>query len=191
MKHNSPKFPDRLELKRNEQCPDGALYLTKIMNQEIRFHWRRVGLPVWQVLQKIEQRPDELTALVVNDWIAHRVQFVDEAYWRLILEFIASLPNASETIGRNRKRYRNPGHPPNVAGTMRIDVTDEMHAQFLRELQRTGADLQLDLCDCDDAPEGLNYRVVLILKLHEAKTVRDDYWEFIMRKLSSMRDLGS
>lgn len=164
------------------------ILLTKIMNQEIRFHWRRVQLPVWQVLQQIEHKPDDLTTSEVNDWIGYRAKFVNENHWQLVIELMKKLEDAPNGLGGHKKPYRNVGHPNNILGTKRLPVTDEMHAHFLSELKRTDADIKLDLVDYEDAPEGLNYRVILILKLKEAKTIRDDYWEFIIKRLSEMPD---
>lgn len=77
-----------------------------------------------------------------------------------------------------------------VAGTSRIEITDEMHAHFLSELKRTGADILIDLVQVDGAPLGFNESAVKILKYRQAKTVRDDYWEFIISRLASMPDFS-
>ncbi len=53
---------------------------------------------------------------------------------------------------------------------------------------RTGADIDLDLVQARGAPEGLKHRTILVLKRQESKTIRNDYWAFIMKTLEAMPD---
>lgn len=168
---------------------ESIVRVSALMTQEIRYHWKRVGMPIWQILRLIDSKPAELTVEIVNSWVGCRATHASEAHWRLVMGAMAKLPDATKNDNSTVKRIRG-GRPKGVAGTIRIDVTDEMHEHFLNELSRTGADITIDIADCEDAPEGLNYRVIQILKLNEAKTVRDDYWEFIMRRLSDMPDFS-
>lgn len=169
---------------------ESIVRVSGLMTQEIRYHWKRVGMPIWQILRLIDSKPANLTVEIVNSWVGCRATHTNEAHWRLVMQTMERLPAAVKDDDANVKRIRG-GRPKSVAGTIRIDVTDEMHAHFLNELSRTGADITIDLADSEDAPEGLNYRVIQILKLNEAKTIRDDFWEFIMRRLSDMPDFSS
>lgn len=162
--------------------------VSAIMTQDIRYHWKRAGMPIWQIMRLIDPKPDELTTDIVNGWVACRATHAAEAHWRLVIEVMTKLPDATKNDNSTVKRIRG-GRPKGVDGTKRIIVTPDMHAHFLNELKRTGADITIDLADSEDAPVGLNYRVIQILKLNEAKTIRDDFWEFIVRKLAIMADL--
>jgi hypothetical protein len=161
-------------------------YFSKSMNQEIRFHWRRTGLASWQVLKQLDPKIDDLTALTVNDWIAYRVRYVNKNYWDAVLGLWVSLPDAHDDA--DIVPYRTIGYPRHVAGTVRLEVNAEMYSFFTAELHRTGAETKIDFVQAEFAPEGLNERMVQILRHKTAKTIRSDYWWFMIETLSRMPD---
>lgn len=161
------------------------LPLTKSMVQEIRFHWKRSGLPVYVVVRGLAGRGVSLDALRVQAWVSGRARQVPAAEWCAVLEAYRTAPDGL-AFGREKMRMR--GYPPHAPGIARIAVADAMHAQLMAELARTGAEILLDIVQGEGAPEGLNERVVAILRHRTAKTVREDYWAFIMNALASMPD---
>jgi hypothetical protein len=166
-------------------------YLSKPMNQEIRYHWKRSGLPAWKILGLVNPRPDRLTIMILNDWIAYRVRWVNQDDWNAVLAVWKDSPDANLPDQQDHAEYRRVGYPPNVEGTTRLDVTPQMFQTFMTELERTGAEVKLDLVDAENAPEGLNERVIQIFRRQEAKTIRSDYWEFMIATLASMPDQES
>jgi hypothetical protein len=130
----------------------------------------------------------KITEDVIVGWISLRIQDALASHWNFVIERWQAMPNVKGGNSKTVVRTRTVGRPKAVLGTNRIDVTEDMYVQFLSELKRTGADIQLDIVQANGAPDGLNERVVKILKYKSAKTVRDDYWEFIMRRLASMPD---
>jgi hypothetical protein len=157
------------------------------MNQEIRYHWKRSGMASWKILKRIIPARDGLDIMTLNDWIAYRVRWVEGNHWDAVLALWRELPDAKANGNQNARV----GYPPNVAGTTRLDVTPEMYHLFMSELERTGAEVKLDLVDSEHAPEGLNERVVQIFRRHEAKTIRSDYWIFMIETLARMHDQES
>jgi hypothetical protein len=163
------------------------IYFSKPMNQEIRYHWKRSGMASWQILKRVVPARIGLDVMMLNDWIAYRVRRVDQDDWQAVLAVCAALPDANADGNQNRRV----GYPPNVAGTTRLDVTPQMYQLFMSELERTGAEDKLDLVDAINAPEGLNERVIQIFRRQEAKTIRSDYWTFIIETLARMPDQES
>lgn len=163
-------------------------YLSKPMHQEIRYHWKRSGLPAWKIIDLVNPRPDRLTIMILNDWISYRVRWVNQGDWNAVLAVCKDLPDANPSNQQDHAEYRRVGYPPNVEGTTRLDVTPQMFQMFMTELERTGAEVKLDLVDSEHAPDGLNERVVQIFRRQEAKTIRSDFWEFMIATLASMPD---
>ena len=173
-----------------EKLTENPILITKIMSEELRLLWQRSGVTVAQFIKRQKDLPSGLTEDMIVGWISLRIQDALPKHWNFVMDAWSSMPNIAHKVSKIAPKARTVGRPKAVAGTMRIDVTDEMHAHFLSELKRTGADIELDIVQADGAPEGLNGRVVQILKHKTAKTVRDDYWEFIMRRLSDMPDFS-
>lgn len=167
--------------------PDSPQFLplTKTMVQEIRYHWKRSGLPAYVVVRGLAGRGLSLDARSVQAWVSGRARHVPADGWRSVLDAYRTAPDGL-TAGREKMRMR--GYPPHAPGIARIEVTDEMHERLMAELARTGAEILLDIVQGEGAPEGLNERVVAILRHRTAKTVREDYWAFIMSALASMPD---
>lgn len=173
-----------------EKLTENPILITKIMSEELRLLWQRSGVTVAQFIERQADLPSGLTEDMIVGWISLRIQHALPSHWNFVMDAWSSMPNVAHKVSKIAPKARTVGRPKAVAGTIRIDVTDEMHAHFLSELKRTGADIELDIVQADGAPEGLNGRVVQILKHKTAKTVRDDYWEFIMRRLSDMPDFS-
>jgi hypothetical protein len=169
----------------------GMIYFSKTMHQEIRYHWKRFGLPAWKILDRVSPRRDRLTIMMLNDWISNRVRLVNQDDWNSILAVCKNLADTNLSNQQDQTEYRRVGYPPNVEGTTRLDVTPQMFQMFMTELERTGAEVKLDLVDSEHAPEGLNERVVQIFRRQEAKTIRSDYWTFMIATLASMPDQES
>ena len=164
--------------------------ITHAMSEELRLLWRGTGITAAQFIERQKDLPTGLTEDMIVGWISLRIQHALPSHWNFVMDAWSSMPNVAHKVSKIAPKARTVGRPKAVAGTIRIDVTDEMHAHFLSELKRTGADIELDIVQVSDAPEGLNGRVVQILKHKTAKTVRDDYWEFILRRLSDMPDFS-
>ncbi len=164
------------------------IIITHAMSEELRLLWRGTGITTAEFIERQTDVPDGLNEAMIVGWISLRIQQALPSHWNFVIERWKAVPNGKSTQTKTAARPRTVGRPKAVSGTKRIEVTDELHALFLSELKRTGADIELDIVQASDAPEGLNGRVVQILKHKTAKTVRDDYWEFIMRRLASMRD---
>ncbi|OYU75729.1 MAG: hypothetical protein CFE32_13185 [Alphaproteobacteria bacterium PA3] len=171
-----------------EKLPEKPMLITKTMSEDLRLLWRRCGFTPAEFMAWQASVPDGLTEEMIVGWISLRIQNALPSHWNFVIERWQTMPNAKSNPSKTTAQTRTVGRPKAVSGTNRIAVTDEMHTLFLSELKRTGADIDLDIVQIGDAPEGLNGRVVQILKHRTAKTVRDDYWEFVMRRLACMPD---
>ncbi len=173
-----------------DQSKPEPVFISKMMHQHIKYLWRQSRLCGWQIADKLKSNGDVIEASTIHDWIAGRMKHADPAQWQKVIEVLEAhiaMPIIAPQVDTNK---RSVGHPRAVAGTMRLSVTPAMHAEYMDELKRTGADERIDIVQAFGVPEGLNDRVILILRLQSAKTVRDDYWAFIMTTLKAMRDCG-
>lgn len=173
-----------------EKLPENPILITKIMSEELRLLWQRKGITVAQFIELQKELPSGITEEMIAGWMSLRIQDVLPSHWNFVVGTWSMFPNVKVRISKFDLENRTKKWAK-VAGTSRIEITDEMHAHFLSELKRTGADILIDLVQVDGAPLGFNESAVKILKYRQAKTVRDDYWEFIMRRLSDMPDFSS
>lgn len=154
--------------------------------EAMRLEWQRTGVTIGQVLEMLEPLPHGLTREIVDGWMSNRIQNAIPSHWELVFQKFVELPDKAESPFVSPPLRPTKGRPKNIDGVKHIPITDEMHNQFVEEVLRTGADFVVDIAHADGAPVGLNERVIKILKYRNAKTIRNDYWEFISSRLEQM-----
>lgn len=152
----------------------------------MRLEWQRTGVTIRQILEMLEPLPHGLNREVVDGWISNRIQRAIPYQWQLVLQKFVELPDKENSPFVSPPLRPTKGRPKNIEGVKHIPITDEMHKRFMAEILRTGADFVVDIAHADNAPIGLNERIIKILKYKNAKTIRNDYWEFIMSCLAKM-----
>jgi hypothetical protein len=170
-----------------ENSLEKPIVITPAMSEELRLLWSRKGLTVAEFIDYCGALPNGLNEATIIGWISLRVRHALPSHWDFVVETWMVLRDAKPKFSHIKLGVRG-GRPKGVDGTCRINVSPEMHQKFMSEMKRTGADITLDLVQAQSAPEGLKHRTVLVLKRQESKTIRDDYWEFIMSKLAGMPD---
>lgn len=161
------------------------------MRKELRHHWKRTGFSTRRVLEAHPPIPDGLTIAMVNDWIANRVHVARPSHWNHVIKLWSALPDGADYLKRLASRQKGVGRPRDPKGAARIPFTSEMSEEFISELARTNADMERDILNVVDAPEGVTQRLLYIWKYQHAKTTRSDHWNFVMSRLRAMPDFES
>jgi len=164
-----------------------SIIITPAMSEALRLLWKRKGISVAGFVDYCGVLPEGLTEGMITEWLALRVRHALASHWDFVIGAWQIMPSAKADCSPIKSGIRG-GRPKGVSGTHRLAVTPDMHQRFMSEVTRTGADIDLDLVQARGAPEGLKHRTILVLKRQESKTIRDDYWAFIMRTLSNMPD---
>ena len=172
-----------------EKVTEKPILITKIMSEELRLLWQRKGITVAQFIERQTELPCGLTEEMIVGWMSLRVQDVLPSHWNFVIGTWTMFPNFKQRKSKVHQES-NSMKWAKAAGTIRIDLTKEMHDHFLSELKRTGADILVDIVQAEGAPLGLNEMAVKVIKYGYSKTVREDYWEFIMKRLSNMPDFS-
>jgi hypothetical protein len=165
--------------------------ITKEMRKELRHHWKRTGVSTRRVLEAHPPIPDGLTIAMVNDWIANRVHVARPSHWNHVMSIWAKLPDCDTYLKRVASRQKGAGRPRDPDTATRIPFTREMSEEFKAELARTNADMERDILNAPNAPDGVTQRLLYIWKYQHAKTTREDHWNFVMSRLRAMPDFES
>ncbi len=166
--------------------PPSPRPILRLSFDTMRLEWQRTGVTIRQVLEMLEPLPQGLTREIVDGWMSNRIQNAIPSHWELVFQKFVELPDKALSPFVAAPLRSTKGRPKNMEGVKHIAITDEMHNQFMAEIMRTGADFVVDIAHADGAPFGLNERVIKILKYRNAKTIRNDYWEFIIKRLGQM-----
>lgn len=164
-----------------------TIIITPAMSESLRLLWKRKGVSVAGFVDYCGALPAGLTEGMITEWLALRVRHAVSSHWDFVIERWQMIPSAKAGYSHIKSGVRG-GRPKGVSGTHRVSVTPDMHQKFMSEIARTGADIDLDLVEARGAPMGLKHRTILVLKRQESKTIRDDYWAFIMKTLGAMPD---
>ncbi|MEK6637720.1 MAG: hypothetical protein AABY88_06510 [Pseudomonadota bacterium] len=165
--------------------------ITKEMRKELRHHWKRSGVSTRRVLEAHPPIPDGLTVAMVNDWIANRLHVARPSHWNHVMQIWSALPDCDDHQKRLASRQKGAGRPRDPETATRIPFAREMSEEFKTELARTNADMERDILNAPDAPDGVTQRLLYIWKYRHAKTTRSDHWNFVMGILREMPDFES
>lgn len=165
--------------------------ITKDMRKDLRHHWKRTGVSTRRVLEARPPIPDGLTISIVNDWIANRVHVARPSHWNHVMQIWSALPDCDDHKKRMASRQKGAGRPRDPDGATRIPFTRDMSEEFKTELARTNADMERDILNAPDAPDGVTQRLLYIWKYQHAKTTRSDHWNFVMSRLRAMPNFES
>jgi hypothetical protein len=161
------------------------------MRKELRHHWKRTGFSTRRVLYAHPPVPKGLTVGQVNDWIANRVRVARTSHWNHVIKLWSALPDCDDYKKRRASRQKGAGRPRDPESATRIPFTCEMSEEFKSELARTNADMERDILNARNAPDGVTQRLLHIWKYHHAKSTREDHWNFVMERLRAMPDFKS
>jgi hypothetical protein len=165
--------------------------ISKAMRKELRHHWKRTGVSTRRVLEGHPPIPAGLTTAMVNDWIAGRVLFARPSLWNHVITLWSAMPDGDGHKKRLAAKQKGAGRPRDPDTATRIPFTREMSKQFKAEMIRTGADMERDILNAPDAPEGVTQRLLYIWRYCHAKSTRADHWDFVMDRLRAMPDFKS
>jgi hypothetical protein len=161
------------------------------MRKALRFNWKRTGFSTRRLLQAHPPIPEGLTIAMVNGWIANRVHVARPSHWDHVIRLWSALPDCEDYKKRVVTRQKGPGRPRDPKDAMRIPLTRAMSDEFKAELARTNADMERDILNAPNAPDGVTQRLLYIWKYRHAKTTRADHWQFVMDRLRAMPDFQS
>jgi hypothetical protein len=170
---------------------DDCVIVTKEMRRVLRHHWKRSGFSTRRLLQAHPPIPNGLTIAMVNGWISNRLHIAHSSHWDHVIKLWSALPDCDDYRMQRATRKKGPGRPRNVGSAMRIPLTRAMSDEFKAELARTNADMERDILNAPDAPEGVTQRLLDIWKYRHAITTRIDHWNFVMDRLRAMPDFKS
>lgn len=165
--------------------------ITKGMRKELRFHWKRTGVPSSGIIKTASSLPDGVTVALLNGWINGTIDRAKPEQWEFVIGLWSALPDCDAHLKRISSRQKGAGRPRDPDTASRIPLTREMSEQFKSELARTNADMERDILNVAGAPDGVTQRLLYIWKYQHAKTTRSDHWNFVMDRLRAMPDFES
>lgn len=108
-----------------------------------------------------------------------------------MLKLWSVLLDCDAHVKRVASRQKGVGRPRDPATATRIPFTREMSEEFKAELARTNADMERDILNAPNSPDGVTQRLLYIWKYQHAKSTRSDHWNFVMSRLRAMPDFKS
>ncbi len=161
------------------------------MRKELRHHWKRTGVSTRRILEGHPPILEGLTIAIVNDWIANRAHVARVSHWNHVIRIWSALPDSDDHRKRLASKQKDAGRPIDPIGATRIPFTREMSEEFKAELARTNADMECDILNAPNVPDGVTQRLLYIWKYQHARTTREDHWNFVMGILRAMDDFES
>lgn len=138
---------------------DALLPISKAIRQKLRSEIKRTGLTAIMLLQGADDLPEGLTVAHVNRWISGIVKAAPQSHIDYVLAKWASLGDNAGRIGPDGVALPKRGRR-HARDAISISMTEEMRTQLRAEMARTGIGFANILDGADDAPDGLNSRII-------------------------------
>ncbi len=166
---------------------DASQPITKAIRQKLRSEIKRTGTTAIMLLQGADDLPAGLTVAHVNRWISGIVKAASQSHVDYVMDRWAILPDNAGHVSPNGvllpkrgKRFAD--------GAKRIAMTEEMSKLLRAEMVRTGIGFADILGGADDAPEGLNGRIIKGWLYGDVLTTDERYWNFVIARYAALPD---
>lgn len=161
--------------------------ITKAIRQKLRSDIKRTGATAIMLLQGADDLPEGLTVAHVNRWISGIVKAAPQSHVDYVLAKWASLGDDAGRIGPDGVALPKRGRR-HASHARSISVTEEMRTQLRAEMARTGIGFADILNGADDAPDGLNSRIIKGWLYGDVQTTDESYWHFVIARYAALPD---
>lgn len=167
---------------------DDALQpITKAVRQKLRSEIKRTEITAMALLRDADDIPEGLTVAHVNRWISGIVKAARQLHIDYVLGKWASLGNSARRIGADGLALPKRGRR-HASDARSIGITQEMQAQLRAEMVRTAIGFATILNDADDAPTGLNSRIIRGWLYRDVQTADEGHWNFVIARYAALPD---
>lgn len=166
---------------------DALLPISKAIRQKLRSEIKRTGLTAIMLLQGADDLPEGLTVAHVNRWISGIVKAAPQSHIDYVLAKWASLGDNAGRIGPDGVALPKRGRR-HARDAISISMTEEMRTQLRAEMARTGIGFADILNGADDAPDGLNRRIIRGWLYGDVQKADQSYWHFVIARYAALPD---